>query len=393
MPTKKPYTLQVFNPITHTDKSLIEDFTQNAHRVRTSKKRIGGLWDLTFDIPLTTKKVRNTTAYLQDWFYNRLFCTIEQTLGGALTWRGFIRKMDLTLNGATQTTSYEDIYNAVRVAHLDEDGENQITAWATDPTSIAQYGRKEETLYLRNATAAAANSARDTKLTESKIPWPRYTSLDQDAPDTLSVRCAGFIFTANNKYVGTTTLDGNTGNLSAAISAIITNDCEFLTAGTIETNAIQYKRNLDQPIRAWDYLLELNQIGDGTQIFDIATGINDMTHYKPTDTEPKFYWAGRKKGLVTKSGNLSIQDAWAAQPGVCRDLTQQGHISMPGSLLESNRDAWIYEIEMADELTQPILKPAQNDEQELRSALQMYRRWLADNPSGVIDEEYWSQKT
>lgn len=389
MPTQKPYSLQVFNPITDSDKSLIEDFTQKAQHVRTSKRRLGGLWDLTFTIPLATAKIKNTSAYLQDWFYNRLFYTVEQTLGGALIWRGFVWKMNLTLNGATQTVTYEEIYNAIQASYLDEAGDNQNTTWATDATSIARYGRKEEIIYLRNATSTAANSARDTLLKEAKAAWPRYTSLDQDATDQLTVQCTGFVFTANNKYVGATTLDGNTGNLSAAISAIITNDCEFLTPGHIESNTVQYKRSLDQPIRAWDYLMELNSIGDGTQIFDLQTGINDMLHYKPTDIEPKYYWAGKKKGLVSKSGYFNIHDAWTAEPGVCRDITQQGHLNIPGSLLESNRDAWIYEVEMADELQQPILKPARNDEQELRSALQMYRRWLADNPDGTIDEEYF----
>jgi hypothetical protein len=274
--------------------------------------------------------------------------------------------------------------------YTDEDGNDALTAYYTDATSIARYGRRELLLYMRNANSAAAIAAAQTALLEMKEPWPRPVSLDPESPDQLDVLCVGVVFTAQNKFVGATTLDGTTGNLSAVISDIATNDCEFLSSGSITTNTIQYKRSLPQPVRAWDLITELTNIGDGTDPFRAWVTHNDALNYAVADNEPRYLWQGQNRGLVTKAGSFSRSDAWAMEPAVLRDMSRPSGPAIPGSFLTDSRDSWIYEVEMADGLTFPYLKPEGSEEDEIRRAMGLYRRWLETEGSEPIRYEDFS---
>jgi hypothetical protein len=351
---------------------------------------MGGLWDLSFTIPQRQPGRKNVgRGLLRDWFDNRIFFVVEQVIGGRAVWRGFIWRMDLTLAGVTLRRDYGEIYNAIKTVYTDEDGNDALTAYYTDATSIDRYGRRELLLYMRNASSAAAIAAAQTALLEKAEPWPRPVSIDEDNPDQLDVLCTGVVFTGNNKFVGATTLDDTTGNLSAVISDIATNDCEFLSPGSIETNTIQYKRALPQPVRAWDFITELTNIGDGSVPFLSWVSSNDALNYAQADNEPLYLWQGKKRGLVTKGGQFSDYDAWGAEPAVLRDMTRPSGIAIPGSFLQDSRDSWIYEVEMADGLTFPYLKPEGSEEDEIKRAMDLYRKWLeTEGDVPIVREDF-----
>lgn len=374
----KAYSLQALTPLTDSyPESPVDSFELAATRVRHTKRLQGGLWDMAFTIPLQLPGgQRLSRSYLQDWFDSRLFHVIKQTSGGATLWRGFVWSMDLTLDGMTRRKDYSEIYNAVKTVYIDESGNNQLTAYYTDDLSISLYGRRELLLYMRNANSAAAIAEAQTALLELKTPWARPIAMDTDNTDQLDVVCVGVVFTANNKFVGATTLDGTSTNIESVISDIATNDCEFLAPGRMDTNTIQYKRTLDQPVRAWDLVRELTVIGDGSNLYRSWVSDGDFLHYGAADNEPQYLWQGKGKGLATKSGYFSIADAWAVEPSVVRDMTRPSGPAIPGSSLQDSRDSWIFEAEMADELTAPILKPEFSEEDEVKNAMSMYRRWL-----------------
>jgi hypothetical protein len=372
---QRTYALQAFTPLTEGE-GFVDDFTDVATRVRQTRRRMGGFWDLSFTIPRVHPSGHTLPRnILQDWFYNRLFFVVKQVMGGATVWRGVVWRMDLTLDGVTLRKDYGALYNAVQAHYTDTNGNRKQTAWYTDDASINRFGRREQILYLRNVNSAAAIAEAQTALLEQQEPWPKTVSLDVRDDDRLDVMVAGLVFTANNKFVGTTTLDATTGNLSAVISDTITNDCAYLSPGRIDTNTIQYKRSLDQPARAWDFIVELTEVGDGSNPFISWVSTGDFLHYGQADNEPLYHWKGRE-GLATKGGPITPYDAWGGTPAVLRDLTRPSGIAIPGSFLGDSRDSWIYEMEMADGLEFPMLKPEGYEEDEIKRAMQLYRNWL-----------------
>jgi hypothetical protein len=381
----REYGLHIHSPLTN-DAVFFERVTDIATRVRQSKRHLGGFWDLSFTISRGQLAPR---GLLREWFDNRIFFVVEQVVGGQTVWRGFIWRMDLTLDGVTLRREYSEIYNAIKTVYTDEDGNDALTAYYTDSSSIAHYGRRELLLYMRNVNSAAAIAAAQTALLEMKQPWPRTVGLDPENADQLEIMCVGMIFTANNKFVGATTLDSSSTNVSTVIKDIATNDCEFLSPGRADVNTIQYKRELNQPVRAWDLISELTAMGDGTDPYRVWVNTAEFLHYGIADNTPRYIWQGHNRGLQTAIGQYSTADNWALEPGVLRDMTRPSGLAIPGSFLTDSRDSWIYEVEMADGLTFPYLKPEGSEEDEIKRAMGLYRRWLeVEGDVPIVREDF-----
>ncbi len=366
---------------------FIDDFTDYAEQVRTTRRRHGGLWDMSFIIPAVLAGGQKVGRHIfQEWFNNRLFSVVKQVMGNTL-FEGVVWMLDMTLDGITYRRDYGEMYNAIRVDYVKENGNAGSTTFKTDAASIAKYGRRELIVYMRNATATLADNQAQTVLSETADAWPRPINIDGRQDDRLEVFVAGKVFTGNNKFVGTTTLDNATGNLSALISDIITNDMEFLSPGSIDTNTIQYKRALTRPIRAWDYLSELTDIGDGTTPFYSATRKGGLVDYKVVDPEPSVFWEGRETGITKKGQAITIYDAWTLGADVIRDKTRSATKPVPGSFLLQANDSWIFEVEMADGLNQPVLKPDEYEDDEILRAMRLYQLWQESKWSD--DPVYW----
>lgn len=352
-----------------------EDVTHLATNVRVTRRRMGGLWDMSFTIPAVLPSGKRVgRAIFQDWFNNKLFTVIKQVMGAPI-FEGVVWMLDLTLDGITIRRDYSEMYNAVRVDYVEEDGTTGSTSWYTDDSSINSYGRRELISYMRNSTATIAQNEAQTILTETAEAWPQTINVDPNMRDRLEVMVAGKIFTANNKFVSASTLDGGTGNLSTLVENIITNDMQFLSKGSVESNTIQYKRSLDVPIRAWDYIVELTRIGNGSSPFAVTGRLGGVVDYLSVDNEPLVFWEGRRTGLTMKGVPLSLYDAWTMGANVFRDNTRNANKAVPGSFLQQGNDSWIFEVEMADGLEQPVLKPDSYEDDEVLRAMRLYQMW------------------
>lgn len=346
-------------------------FQKQARRLRQAKRRMGGFWDLSFELVSGVEDV--ATADLVEWFEHRLGTRIEQEAEGAIAWQGITWEVDQSLDGSKYRRSLSDMYNAVKVQYTDEDGDPQATSWYTDDESIARFFRRELIIALNEVSQSEAEAEAQGTLTETAWPWPRPLRFSEDLADKVLVTAVGDAMTANNKYLSASTLDGTTGNISAFVQAIVENDCDFLQVGRITENTLQSKRSMEIEMRAWDALEHLAFIGDGNQPWRVWVDVGGHVNYGPADNTPYLEWQGKKVGLVDRVGDRS---PWAIDSWVIRDKTRPELNAIPGSFLLQSNDSWLAEIEMAEGLAYPNAKPEVLDEDEIERALEMNRRWL-----------------
>ena len=230
--------------------------------------------------------------------------------------------------------------------------------------------------------AAIALAEAQTALIEMAEPWPRTVAASVDLEDRLDVVVCGKVFTANNRYVSPTTLDDLTGNLDVFVTNIITNDCEFINPGEIHVNTLQKTRSLDSAIRAWDYLAELAEAGDGSNPFVISVNSDAFMDYRIPDNLPIYHWRGKRGGFQSAMGEVSAALNWSAGPGVMRDMTRPNAPGIPGAFLFSINDSWILETEMADGQAYPELKPEGLDDEELLRSMRQYGTFLEEEETG-----------
>ncbi len=369
----KPYAIRSYSsPLDGED--FEEDFTHMAGRVRVSRKMMGGDWILEFSIPLAARG----RTYLRDWFDSRLFHTIRMFAGGGKVWEGVVWQLDLSLDGIKLRRDYGEVFNSIKAHYTDEGGTQSATAFFDDVASQSQFGVREQVLYLREMPTAVAEAEAQTALIEMADAWPRTVAASLDLDNRLDVIVCGKVFTANNRYVSPTTLDNLAGNIDVFVTNIITNDCEFLTAGEITTNALQKTRSLDTAIRAWDYLAELTEAGDGTNPFVLSVNPDAFMDYHVPDNTPIYFWHGRRDGFQGAGGVSPPSFSWAAGPGVMRDVTRPNAPAIPGSFLASINDSWILETEMADGQAFPELKPEGLDDEELLRSMRQYGTFLEE---------------
>jgi len=197
-------------------------------------------------------------------FYNRAIgWRVVEMSYGFTTWEGRISQLRLTIDGAEFTRSLdpENWHNNVAVRYPPT-----ITDWAQNASSISLYG---ESCYVDSVgspyAAVAAEARRDRRLAEYAYPRSRATGGLASARESKGVRldvlCAGYVFTLNQRYRLTDTAPAN---LSTQVGVLV-GESEFVTAGTIATNALQVPISTEGiPTRLWDLIEELIGMGDDT---------------------------------------------------------------------------------------------------------------------------------
>lgn len=341
---------------------------QSARRYQQSTRRIGGYWQAGFDIDPSE---RVPGSYLVQWF-DRLGFGFQSRLGGAIVWNGLVWELELALDGVKERRDYGRIFNAAKAIYTDAAGNSQATSWYTNAASIAEYGRRELIIPLDNVSATEAQTKAQDELVKNAYPAAEIIGLGSQVPDALTVTCAGLAFTANNRYV--TAGNGSNGNVSAYIQEIIETDCDFLQVGRIQTNTLQVVKAFDAPIRAWDALVDLTDLGDGTTPFVIYADANGYVHYHQADNTPLYEWRGKAGGgLTTRLGGRSH---WSLWPGVVRNLKRPSSTPPTGSFLQDGRDIWVAEIGMSDGADEPTIKPDGFDPADIERAVAQNERWL-----------------
>lgn len=341
---------------------------QSARRYQQSTRRIGGYWQAGFDIDPSE---RVSDSYLVEWF-NRVGFGFQSRLGGAIVWAGLVWEIELALDGIKERRDYGTIFNAVKSVYTDSSGNSQQTSWYTNDASIAQYGRRELIIPLDDVSATEAQTKAQDELVKTAYPAAEVVGLGSKIKDGLTVTCTGLAFTGNNRYV--TAGDGSTDNVSAFIQEIIEDDCDFLKVGRIQENTLQVVKEFDAPIRAWDALVDLADLGNGSTPFVIYVDSDGYVHYHEADNTPLYEWRGRAGGgLTTRLGGRS---PWAYWPGVVRNLKRPSSTPPPGSFLADGRDIWVAEIGMSDGVDEPTIKPDGFDPADIERAVAQNERWL-----------------
>lgn len=337
----RPASLRLFPPILAAETAMVLPLGNRVKNWRRSTRLNGGPWQGSFTL-------EGDLGDLQDFFYRRLGYHLEER-EGRVTWEGMIYEMELTVNGVSRRRSLDKLVNRVQDSYTDTAGNAQTTAWATNADSIARYGQKDDIATLSGGqyAAATAQSHRDVYLVERAWPWARPAAIrDRANLPSLVVSVCGYIFTANWRYV--TAADGGTGNIEAWISDILSTDCEYLSEGILDTNALQVKRTLNNSERGWDLLKELAGLGDGTDPWRLYAEIGRTVRYKPIDVTPLYYLRGGN--AYTRVGGREPVSPWHVQPGIVRDAEYPLHRAEVGSpWLEDVRDIFIAEVEVGQE--------------------------------------------
>lgn len=151
---------------------------------------------------------------------------------------------------------------------------------------------------------------------------------DTPGAERLAVTAFGYMNTAAWRFV--TVGDGSMANASAWITEILTTDCEFLTPGRIQTNTLQVKKEVSIEQRAWDELLKITELGDGSgNIWRIYSDIDRLVHYEPLDPTPIYRVHG---GVIRRASLLDMVNYVRAN---YIDLDNEVHELTPASNPES----------------------------------------------------------
>lgn len=304
---------------------------------------------------------------MRSFFKQKIGYHTQVFSGGTRVWEGLIWSMDLTYNGVIRRISLDKVRNAIMCIYTDvADDTRKETSWYKDDNSIARYGEIQEIVYLDKTTTGAAEAYAQTVLIEGSTPLPLIVAVKEPKPDeiaTLKVSAVGYAYTLNYKYLS---LADTTVSISTAITNVLSTDSQFVTAGAIADNTVEVQPP-DTETKAWDWLVELAEIGDGTSPYWIQVVDTRKLFYKKMLPDPTIIWNGTR--LTTASGRSLTQGKWSARPGVLRDLTWDNIPLASERFLLNQRDSFVSEIESSVEYNIPLLKSDDQPDSDMIVAL------------------------
>ena len=346
-PASRP-ALRCYTP-PHDGWAHVDGFGELVSRYRQTVRWHGNYWSARWEMRPGDARKGMDISYLRHWFKERLGYGIVALWGGAICWRGIVWEMRLTDDGLTERVQLETVYNRVKVAYTRTIGVPDETTWVEDTSSQAKYGIREIVVPAASVTPTVAQAAAEAELAASLDAEPELVGVSEDAEDVLAVTAVGVVMTANNRYV--TASAGST--FSDYITNIIADDCQVLSAGDIQTNALE-STAIDIDARAWDTMYEMILNGDSAgAAWRLWCDQNDLLHYTVADNTPTLKWGGRKHGGLSDSGGE--RNPWLFKPGVMRNLTRPYSLPLPGSFMQQGNDSWVDEITMYEGASIPTL--------------------------------------
>jgi len=340
----------------------ISDITKYATGYRQAIRLYGGYWTATWSME------NLGVAQMKTFFSQKIGNHMAAYSGGSKIWEGFIWSMDFSNNGVIRRISLDKVRNAIKCIYtdVDDDDARAETSWYKNDNSIARYGEMQEIVYLDKTTAIAAEAYAQTVLAEGSTPLPLIVAVKEPKPDeiaTLRVSAVGYAYTLNYKYLS---IADTKVSIDTAVTNVVSTDGEFVTDGVIEANAVEVQPP-DTETKAWDWLVELAEIGDGTSPYTIQVLNDQKLFYKQMNPAPTIIWNGKR--LTTASGRSLSQGKWSARPGVLRDLTWD-NIALPAEMfLDNQRDTFVSEIESSVEYNIPLLKSDDQPDSDMIVAL------------------------
>lgn len=320
---------------------FIADITRAAQGWRRSIRMQGGFWQGSF-------RISAELPLLQEWFYNRLGAHVQERSGGMVSWAGMVYEMELAAGGVRRRRSLDDMSNAVAVLPANWNTRLSSLSWSTQAQSVARYGRKE-TLITKYSSATQATAQAARMLEERAYPWPRAVAVGTGNAASLDVTVCGYVFAANWRYIDPqgSYWDGTQSeNISAWLKRLAdAYAAEYLTTTKISTNTVQHQKMIEAPVRCWDYLQELVEVGDADgDPWRLYVDSGRRLNYEQIDLTP-YYWL-RHDGLYLSAGGQKVVNPYLLRPGVLRDLQYPQARTEPGSMLADARDILIDEVEV-----------------------------------------------
>lgn len=220
-------------------------------------------------------------------------------------------------------------YDDVEVVRIDVEGNPvfSYTDWYTNAESIARYGRKELIINADKTSPEKAEAQAQNKLAANAWPKPSKPRINDGGQSRtyLEVECVGYWATAFFKYVdfeNSSQLIGANETISDLITAVLGDDCDWLSAVNIQTNSDEYQAERNDDITA-GALIERVIADDYRLMVDSSQGVI----YEAVGTSPSLY---RQESVYTESpGGKMPVDAYRVEAGiVVRDLdwpTSPGH--------------------------------------------------------------------
>ncbi len=302
------------------------------------------------------------------FFKGKIGCGIKSYSGGVKVWEGLIWSMDFSNNGVIRRVTLDKVRNSIKCIYtnIDDDDARAETGWYENLSSQQRYGKIQEIVYLDKTTTATAQAYAQTVLAESQIPYPMIIAVKEPKLDeiaTLKVSAVGFAYTLNYQYLS---IADSTVAIDAAITSVLSTNGEFVSAGSIAANSVEV-RPPDTDTKAWDWLIELAEIGDGSIPYIIQVMNDRRLSYKPLSSTPTLKWNGT---ALTSGGGQSLSAGiWSARPGVLRDMTWDNIPLPPEHFLENQRDSFVSEVEASTEYMIPLLKSDDQPDSDMLSAL------------------------
>jgi hypothetical protein len=268
--------------------------------------------------------------------------------------------------------------NAVNAHYTDTTGTLGVTALAQSAQSIKQYGQREEMLLLDSFPLAAAQARRDRYLTENQWPYARTTGagVGSASDAKLVVTVCGYVFTANWRYL--TALSSSVVNVSQWVSDIL-NGNEFLLPGRIHTNTLQVIKKVSAPVRNWDKLKELTDLGDASGApWRLYVDTGRYVTYEAIDPTPSYKLQNGQLVAISGEDAAGSLDPWRLRPAVIRDLDYPVSKIEYGSWLLDARDFYAAQVEVAMIDEKPTLKTELFDESAILDAQAKYQKQIAE---------------
>jgi hypothetical protein len=137
-----------------------------------------------------------------------LRCPVEiRDVEGRTVWHGYVHEATVQVGAISMGASLDSLANKVRVAYtkqvsvINGSGERVTSDWATDTSSVSEYGTKELQLSLADVTPAQAEQTRNAALAEKKNPIP-VPSIGggSSAEATVTLQCRGWLETLGWQY-------------------------------------------------------------------------------------------------------------------------------------------------------------------------------------------------
>ena len=222
------------------------------------------------------------------------------------------------------------------------------TGWKTDTDSMTEYGRCEQALLEASMTSAAANAKALTVLKKQawarSLPPSEFTLIGADMmggdKNKLTLTVHGYAHTLANKY----SLTVDTATASAHVTSLI-GESEFITAGGISSNTLQYQIDSRAPIKHWQILMDIIKAGDASGNRWVG-GVVAGRYFDYRQADNVIAYRYRKGQFYHPAGGYL--EPWFAEPGhlLYLDDAPVGPTQISGTTEDDPHVVYVSEVEM-----------------------------------------------